>query len=76
MPKPPRPSASEVLRHNLLIRGGLPSLIPAFQAYKGLKSTCSLRIGLNQAEESKYEISDPMKSKCPPFVKKFARNLT
>ena len=26
MPKPPRPSASEVLRHNLLIRGGLPSL--------------------------------------------------
>ena len=27
MPKPPRPSASEVLRHNLRILGGLPSLI-------------------------------------------------
>ena len=27
MPKPPRPSASEVLRHNLLILVGLPSLI-------------------------------------------------
>ena len=26
MPKPPRPSASEVLRHNLLILVGLPSL--------------------------------------------------
>ena len=26
MPKPPRPSASEVLRHNLLILIGLPSL--------------------------------------------------
>ena len=25
MPKPPRPSASEVLRHNLLILVGLPS---------------------------------------------------
>ena len=25
--KPPRPAASEVLRHNLLILGGLPSLI-------------------------------------------------
>ena len=28
MPKPPRPSASEVLRHNLLILIGLPSLNP------------------------------------------------
>ena len=27
MPKPPRPSASEVLRHNLLILVGLPSRI-------------------------------------------------
>ena len=27
MPKPPQPSASEVLRHNLLILVGLPSLI-------------------------------------------------
>ena len=27
MPKPPRPSALEVLRHNLLILVGLPSLI-------------------------------------------------
>ena len=28
MPKPPRPAASEVLWHNLLILVGLPSLIP------------------------------------------------
>ena len=28
MPKPPRPSASEVLRHNLLILVGLPSPVP------------------------------------------------
>ena len=28
MPKPPRPSASEVLRHNLLILVGLPSHNP------------------------------------------------
>ena len=27
MPKPPRPAASEVLRHNLLILVGLPSHI-------------------------------------------------
>ena len=27
MPKPPRAAASEVLRHNLFIRGGLPSCI-------------------------------------------------
>ena len=31
-------------------------IIPHFLAYKGLKSTNSVRIRFNQAEESKYEI--------------------
>ena len=31
-------------------------IIPQFLAYKGLKSTNSVRIRFNQAEESKYEI--------------------
>ena len=34
-------------------------IIPHFLAYKGLKSTNSVRIRFNQAEESKYEIIIP-----------------
>ena len=32
------------------------SIIPLFLAYKDLKSSISVRIRFNQAEESKYEI--------------------
>ena len=34
-------------------------IIPHFWAYKGLKSTNSVRIRFNQAEESKYEVMIP-----------------
>ena len=34
-------------------------IIPHFGAYKGLKSTNSVRIRFNQAEESKYEVMIP-----------------
>ena len=34
-------------------------IISNFLAYKGLKSTNSIRIRFNQAEESKYEIMIP-----------------
>ena len=54
-------------------------IIPHFLAYKGLKSTNSIRIRFNQAEESKYEIMIPFewkKSIRPPLGGKIARNLT
>ena len=38
-------------------------IIPHFLVYKGLKSTNSVRIRFNQAEESKYEIMIPFERK-------------
>ena len=55
-------------------------IIPHFLAYRGLKSTNSVRIRFNQAEGSKYEIMIPFewkkKSIRPPLGGKIARNLT
>ena len=39
---------------------GIYCIIPHSLAYKGLKSTNSVRIRFNQAEESKYENDDPI----------------
>ena len=38
-------------------------IIPHFLAYKGLKSSDSVRIRFNQAEESRYEIMIPLEWK-------------
>ena len=38
-------------------------IIPQFLVYKGLKSTNSVRIRFNKAEESKYEIINPFEIK-------------
>ena len=55
-------------------------IIPHFLAYKWLKSTNSVRIRFNQAEDSKYEIMIQVKwgkkSIRPPLGGKIARNLT
>ena len=54
MPKPPRPSASEVLRHNLLILVGLPSHISKGGLDNGLRSYRLPEIG-----EGLYHEIDP-----------------
>ena len=54
-------------------------IIPHFLAYEVFKSSNSVRIRFNQAEESKYEILilfEKKKSIWPPFGLKIARNLT
>ena len=48
MPEPPRPSASEVLRHNLLILVGLPSQISQAEGRGGL--------GITSSSEEVYEL--------------------
>ena len=45
------------LMQGLTIQDGC--IIPHFLAYKGLKSSNSVRIRFNQAEEFKYEIMIP-----------------
>ena len=42
-------------------------IIPHFMAYKGLKSTNSVRIRFNQAEESKHEINGFLDLEYPNF---------
>ena len=54
-------------------------IIPHFLAYKRLKSTISVRIRLNQADESKYEMMIPFAQKkintATIRLKRIARNL-
>ena len=52
MPKPPRPSASEVLRHNLLILVGLPSHNQPFE-----RECSALQYTINTTSRVEYPFS-------------------